>query len=74
MANYAKDLNACIGVRPQKTRGKDHAIFGQVIFSGESLLQERKSPWENKEAVTIDLRLWIHRTEDDLKLHFALAR
>ena len=47
---------------------------GTIQFSGESVLQERKSPWENKQAVTIDLRLWIHCAEDDLKLHFGLAR
>ena len=60
MANYTKGLNACIGFHPRKTRGRDHTIFGEVISSGESVLQERKSPWENKQAVTIDLRLWIH--------------
>ena len=60
--------------------GKPRAISrDRVIYRASDIFQRKftsgaENPWENKQTTTIDLILWMYRTEDDLKLHFGPVR
>ena len=65
-----------IPILPRKITAYDNYLLNKGNFqfpsniSFPSLIQKPKPA----QSATIDLALWIHRTEDELKLHFDLAR